>query len=89
VALRDARANLAHDLLDVDVIARRRLLFLRRRVATVVAASVWAAPPAVEMRPSAVLLVLISHHSMLEARCPMPNISEARRNAPDPLGIEH
>jgi hypothetical protein len=87
--LRDACANLAHDLLDVDVIARRLRLFLGRRVTTVVAASVGTAAASMEVGPTAVLRVLISHYSMPNAQCPMPKILKARRNAPDPLGIEH
>jgi hypothetical protein len=73
VALRDSRSDLAHDLLDIDVLAvlaRALLLSLRRcGPAPLVAAPVLASP-AMKVLTAAVLWILICH---LFKQCSMPN----------------
>jgi hypothetical protein len=65
VPLRDPRANLAHDLLDVDVLAvlsTARLGRLRGpRPAAFVAAPVLAATASMKVLPATVLWILICH----------------------------
>jgi hypothetical protein len=72
VTLRDAATDLAHDLLDIDVLAMlaglfaaARLALFRRwrgsRPAPIVAAPVLAASPPVKVLPAPVLWILISH----------------------------
>jgi hypothetical protein len=65
--LRDSRSNLAHDLLDIDVLAvlaRALLLSLRRSgPAPLVAAAVLAASPPMKVLAPTVLWILICHRS--------------------------
>jgi hypothetical protein len=56
--LGDPCADLAHDLLDVDVFAPA-LLLVRRRVPSIVATPVGPAPASMKVAP--VLRILISH----------------------------
>src|SRR5262249_40351034 len=65
MTLRNPGADLSHDLLDVDMLARRLRLVLLRRITPVVAAPVRSPPSTMEMGPTAVLRVLICHYSML------------------------
>jgi hypothetical protein len=67
VALRDAGADLPHDLLDVDPVARGLAATLvrgrgmRLRNAAIGAAPIGTAPAAVEVRAPPMLWIVISH----------------------------
>jgi hypothetical protein len=97
VALRDSRSNLAHDLLDIDVLAvlARAALVLRlgrRRSgpAPVVPAAILTASPSMKVLPAAVLWILICH-LFRNAQCGMLNAQRQARKARSrwALAIEH